>query len=70
MAYVYWYNQKVYCGICYRKIVPETEQKPDHALDGQWFYRMFRDQVVECASCGVSMEYRNLYPSTDKYDEE
>jgi len=62
---VYWFDKKAYCGICYRRIVPDKERKPDHLLDGKWFYRMFREQAVECAGCGVKMEYRNLYPFTD-----
>jgi hypothetical protein len=62
---VYWFNNEVYCGICYRKMVPEKERKSDHLLDGEWFYRMFRDRAVQSAGCDVAMEYRNLFTSTD-----
>jgi RNase P subunit RPR2 len=72
--FTYEFNKKLYCGMCYRKLVPENEQKRAHQLDGNEFYHKFQDQVVQCAGCGVSIEYRNLYTTTEhslgEHDEE
>jgi hypothetical protein len=57
----YQFNKKTYCGLCYKKIVHEKEREPDHVLDGDAFYHLFQDSVVQCAGCGLSLHYRNFY---------
>jgi RNase P subunit RPR2 len=72
--FAYQFKKKIYCVDCYMKVVPEAERKPGHRLDGNGFYHKFQDHTIQCAECGVSMEYRNLFTTTNhslrEYDEE
>jgi len=61
----YQFNKKTYCGLCYKKMVQEKDRGPDHVLDGDAFYHLFEDRAIQCAGCGLSLDYHNFYSKSD-----
>jgi hypothetical protein len=58
--FAYEVGNKIYCAGCYKKVIPEKDQKPIHRMDGIEFHHRFQDYLVKCAKCGVPIQYDDL----------